>query len=938
MRKVVPFVSLFVLAYFCCANSAFIGAGEFTGGGTSVSCVGINLSLGKVLTSLSGSIYPFEEVYFADANLETVVRSTLGIPEPTPITTNDMLLLTSLTASSKKISDLTGLEYASNLNYLSLSNNQISNISALSGLTNLVTLYLNDNQINNISALSGLPNLTNLYLYNNLISNPALSGLPNLMNLSLPYNQINDINTLSGFTNLSILYLYNNQISNISSLLALTNLSNLNIKNNQIKDISALAEHKKLNYLNLTGNPLDETAFEVYLPKIQYNNPYLNLYYSTSQNYALTIDKMGPGIVNPTSGTYQRAKVVYLAAVPEPNCIFYSWNGTDDDSLTSEWNTVLMDANKAVTGNFAPAITVDNPSVSEVWTSGSQHNIKWSDCNISSVDILFSKDGGDNWRYIAIDILNNGSFLWHLPSNIDSDNCLIIVLPSVPDENVICVPSEQFSIIPYTPDSLTESEWQTLGKNYKRDGLSDNAGPELGCVKWIFDTNGPVTKSVVVGDNGNIYIACEDGFLYAVDANGNLIWQYDVNSPLLGSPSIGLDGTIYLGGENGNLLAISKEGNLRWSFTSGDMFSASTAVSKDGKIFAGSMDGNLYALSSDGSELWTLETSGLGIGSKGSIVASPSIDANGLVYITGLYDPNLYALDPNNGSVKWKKIVKDYHPYDGNLPGSSVSPVIGNDGTIYIFFRDDPNLYAVESNNGSIKWKLNLADPCSTWFGPEFYNSVYAYTSNNKQYYRKGHWYRTECFSEPIIGQDGTIFVSFDDPYLRAIEPNGHIKWVTRLGMVGGFSMAISNNGLIYAASGDGYLYVVDSNGNELSRFIQDDILSYPVIAKDNSLILSDVNNRIWKISSGDCNEGRIELHRPQDISGDGLVSFYDIAIFSLNWLSCSDRYFGTRIDGLQTGNCNYLGEGIYFEGDVDKNLSVNVDDLIDIVNQWLRE
>jgi hypothetical protein len=117
-----------------------------------------------VLLGLSPFAMAEDPVYFADANLKAAVESHLGISDPTP---TDMLSLTSLTAVSRGIVDLTGIEYATNLTYLRLHDNQISDISPLSGLTNLRELFLQYNQISDISALSGLTNLTLLFLQYN---------------------------------------------------------------------------------------------------------------------------------------------------------------------------------------------------------------------------------------------------------------------------------------------------------------------------------------------------------------------------------------------------------------------------------------------------------------------------------------------------------------------------------------------------------------------------------------------------------------------------------------------------------------------------------------------------------------------------------------------------------------------------------------------------
>jgi Leucine-rich repeat (LRR) protein len=144
-----------------------------------------------------------EIVTFADPNLEQAVRNTLGIPAGQPITRADMTRLTSLDASGMNIQNLSGLEYAINLQTLWLFDNQISNISPLANLTNLQELWLGENQISNISPLANLTNLQELGLEHNLIS---------------------DISLLANLTYLQELYLYNNQISNISPIVSNTGL------------------------------------------------------------------------------------------------------------------------------------------------------------------------------------------------------------------------------------------------------------------------------------------------------------------------------------------------------------------------------------------------------------------------------------------------------------------------------------------------------------------------------------------------------------------------------------------------------------------------------------------------------------------------------------------------------------------------------------------
>ena len=142
-------------------------------------------------------------VAIPDANLRAAIEKALGKASGEPITQAEMKTLTYLSGFQRGISDLTGLEFATNLRDLHLSENLISDISALSGLTNLRGLSLTFNNIQDISALSGLTNLRDLHLSGNLISDiSALSGLTNLRDLQLGKNLISDISPLAANTGL----------------------------------------------------------------------------------------------------------------------------------------------------------------------------------------------------------------------------------------------------------------------------------------------------------------------------------------------------------------------------------------------------------------------------------------------------------------------------------------------------------------------------------------------------------------------------------------------------------------------------------------------------------------------------------------------------------------------------------------------------------------
>ena len=177
-----------------------------------------------------------------DPNLRTAIAAELGKSSGDTITVAEMERLTEFAARNAKISDLTGLEYATNLTALGLGDNNIVDISPLTGLTNLKNLTLSNNNIMDILPLSGLISMIGLYLDGNAIT---------------------DISPIAGLTNLQGLDLWDNHISDISPLTGLIHLKDLILSNNNIVDSSPLVANTGLgsgDYIHVRGNPLSAVS------------------------------------------------------------------------------------------------------------------------------------------------------------------------------------------------------------------------------------------------------------------------------------------------------------------------------------------------------------------------------------------------------------------------------------------------------------------------------------------------------------------------------------------------------------------------------------------------------------------------------------------------------------------------------------------------------
>ncbi|MBC1908174.1 LPXTG cell wall anchor domain-containing protein [Listeria innocua] len=175
-------------------------------------------------------------VIFPDAALAEVIRNTLGKSSVDDVVTQAELdTITTVTAQSKGVVDISGVENLTRVGWLTFNFNKISDLSPVKDLKYLYNLQLSGCEISDISSLSNLKTLKNLYLRDNNISDISpLANLTMLNSLSLENNEISDISSLSKLVQVTLLELNNNQISDVSPLRSLSRLLNVSIANQSL--------------------------------------------------------------------------------------------------------------------------------------------------------------------------------------------------------------------------------------------------------------------------------------------------------------------------------------------------------------------------------------------------------------------------------------------------------------------------------------------------------------------------------------------------------------------------------------------------------------------------------------------------------------------------------------------------------------------------------
>ena len=188
-----------------------------------------------------------------DARLRHCLEQALDKDAGETITEEDMASLDLFSCDWRggTVADISGLEFAVNLDHLALVGSDVSDLSPLADLASLTQLWLGAGAVEDVSPLAGLRSLTHL---------------------DLGDNELEDVSDLRRLTSLTWLGLYSNEIEDVSALRGMTSLATVYLRNNRISDISDLAANDGLgrgDYLELQGNPLDADAHATHIPALQ---------------------------------------------------------------------------------------------------------------------------------------------------------------------------------------------------------------------------------------------------------------------------------------------------------------------------------------------------------------------------------------------------------------------------------------------------------------------------------------------------------------------------------------------------------------------------------------------------------------------------------------------------------------------------------------------
>jgi len=297
-----------------------------------------------------------------------------------------------------------------------------------------------------------------------------------------------------------------------------------------------------------------------------------------------------------------------------------------------------------------------------------------------------------------------------------------------------------------------------------------------GSEKWRFPSealkNTEFYAPPALTADGQLIIGSFNHKLYSVDAaSGTQRWVFEgAKDRYIAGPLV-TDKAIYAPSSDGNLYALDLNGKLLWTFTTeGAIWATPSTYAECDCVYISSMDHHVYVADSDtGRQLWQSETLG------GSVIGSPTFDAENMLLFVGTFDKEIVALDVQNGQIEWRV------PTDERVWSA---PLLV-DGTLY--FGDAAGyFYSLSATNGAQNWKIQPLPGSSIVGTPILAGETIYFTSESESVYgvnAAGTVDRTfsiaaKLYTSPVwVGDKLLVAEMGGDALLVALNENGAQQW-----------------------------------------------------------------------------------------------------------------------------------------------------------------
>jgi outer membrane protein assembly factor BamB len=218
--------------------------------------------------------------------------------------------------------------------------------------------------------------------------------------------------------------------------------------------------------------------------------------------------------------------------------------------------------------------------------------------------------------------------------------------------------------------------------------------------------------AAVSDDGSTVFIGSSARTFYALSArSGDVIWARDLGSGISSEPryipagiAAGAEPLVLLGDDDGRLIALrARDGEIKWqSQRSGNRGPIQTApVVHNGRVYVASISGHVEAYKlEDGKEVWRYERT---LGDGFAIRGNSNVLLVGEKIYLGFPDGYLACLSAESGEVLWSRSLAGDK---SRFTDVDSTPVLHN-GTLYVSCFAT-GVYALDPKDGSTKWRFDL--------------------------------------------------------------------------------------------------------------------------------------------------------------------------------------------------------------------------------------
>ena len=234
-----------------------------------------------------------------------------------------------------------------------------------------------------------------------------------------------------------------------------------------------------------------------------------------------------------------------------------------------------------------------------------------------------------------------------------------------------------------------------------RAGAVVGVAPATGHVDWATSVSGGIdSEARFDAARGQVYVGADDGSFYAVDPKGGAIrWSYHGKGAIERPAEIGPD-LVYVGSAADRVVALEPAtGKWRWQYER-DMPEGFTIHGyagprlRGGQLLAGFADGYFVSLSAGSGEVMWAKSLAAASDQFVDVDSTPAF-TDDVTYVAS-YSGGLYALDPRDGTVKWRMGIE------------GVGDVTAEGGRLY-FVAPRYGLHAAHPD-GHVLWRQGLAE------------------------------------------------------------------------------------------------------------------------------------------------------------------------------------------------------------------------------------